>query len=834
MNSLSTLNLGLWEKVATFADIIPKLVYMLYASVAAAVDALQALVRKLAGLDYYFQTVSGSSNLVSNTDPLTEFIYGILGFGNSAPLYQALNTVFWSFAIFGLIVLAVSTMAALIKSHYNEDTGQTSPWKYLYTAGKAIVTFAIIPVVVIIGLQITSFVLRTLDNITAGSGGESEVRTMFGRNVADNVLQSHELIGQDAGQSGTENITYTNYDLFGAGDPSSTSTFSGMLFRAAGYNANRVRTGAYSIDAARNLMVINGQNLLGNSDSDYPTSGSNDERREYIAEQVDFLFANNVYLRTSYSYSQLVSNSNDVAPVWSVTDWFNTGGGSISSFTKFNTSLVWIFYNLWQFNYIVGFVGVMTVFSIMISIVLGMMSRLIKGAALFLVYPALLGLAPLDNFKAFKSWGQNFMQQLMMAFGSIIGINLLMLILPYVQNISFFGEGVVDVIVQLIMLVTGLLMARDFISLVNGFVGGADVMSAGEGAKGSIGGKLKMGIKPVANIAGTGVRLAGKGAKLVANAGINTVKGRINANRVASSARKANKAVEKETKHREEAGKQNRIFNDLVNSLKTGDKNDKISSKQRENYNEKVKEINKGEDDLVKKYKKQGMSEEHAKDRAHEETTKKIDDYTKKFVQSELGGKGLLKERDKNIKKADKAEFKHTDLADTYKLKKEDGKYSKSKETVKLEKDAEKEFSRGLRKDMGEMAKTFIDGCIKTVKNTGSLFGLDKALGGAKEVLGESLSFKGGVFEEYGKKVKEDKDKAKATEKESKAAETQSNILSSTQAQTEALKDLTSTMRSLLKSSQDSEATQRATQKSVEKLANSLRTPPTNSGNTNP
>ena len=63
---------------------------------------------------------------------------------------------------------------------------------------------------------------------------------------------------------------------------------------------------------------------------------------------------------------------------------------------------------------IVGYAGVFVTFAIMISIVIGLMSRLIKGAVLFLVYPSILGIAPLDDFKAFKSWGQMFMQQVMM------------------------------------------------------------------------------------------------------------------------------------------------------------------------------------------------------------------------------------------------------------------------------------------------------------------------------------------------------------------------------------------------------------------------------------
>ena len=220
MNTVSLLNLGFWAQIGTILDIFPKIIYFLYACLSSAVDALQALIRKLAGLDVYYV----NNTPVSNRDPLTEFIYGILGFGESSDLYSALNTVFWSLAIFGLIVLAVTTMIAIIKSHYSEDAAQTAPYKYLYTAAKAIFTFAIMPVVVIIGLQLASFVLRTLDNITAGSGGEGEIQTMFGR-TAVNRFQA-ETMANDV-------VVYGHYDFFGTGEPTNTSSFSGMLFEAS-------------------------------------------------------------------------------------------------------------------------------------------------------------------------------------------------------------------------------------------------------------------------------------------------------------------------------------------------------------------------------------------------------------------------------------------------------------------------------------------------------------------------------------------------------------------------------------------------------------------------
>ena len=182
MNHVSMLN-GVFQDILDFVEgyfsIIPKIVYFLFAAFMSGIDAMQALIRKLAGLDTYY--VDGVAK--HNQDPLTEFVYGILGLGDSAPLYRGLNVVFWSLAIFGVIVLVITTMVAIIKSHYNEDTEGTNPVKYIYTALKAIFTFAVVPIAMVIGLSLSTFVLKTLDNITGGSSGGEAIKGIYGTNA---------------------------------------------------------------------------------------------------------------------------------------------------------------------------------------------------------------------------------------------------------------------------------------------------------------------------------------------------------------------------------------------------------------------------------------------------------------------------------------------------------------------------------------------------------------------------------------------------------------------------------------------------------------------------
>jgi len=519
------LKLSFFDKIGTFFDIIPKLVYFLSAVFLSAIDALQCLVRKLAGLDVYYVKQAGTSSLESvvQQDPLSEFIYGILGMGDSAPLYKGLNTVFWALTVFAILCLAVTTMIAIIKSHYNEDTAGTSPWKYVYTAFKAIMTFAIVPFAVIIGMEFASWTLRSLDSITAASANEEEIVSIYGGKAAQ-AFEASYLKGvtlDDQGQP-VENQTdkyYTHYDFFGAGTPTSSTPFSGMLFKACAYDANRARNAGGDAELMTNIETSKGIKIFGQT-SQYSSLQTDEEKAAYIADQVDYAFANNLYINGYIGGMQLtnIMKGMDVN-VWSVTDAINGLSATTFTFTKWNVGFVWMFYNLWSYNFIVAFGGGVTIMGIMLSIIIGLMSRLMKGAVLFLIYPSLLGLAPLDNFKAFKSWSQQFIQQVLMAFGAIVGLNLALLVLPYVQNIKFFNIAVVDCIINIVLVITALILTKDIISMVSTFAGGADANNVGGGLKGEVGKAIATGAK-VAGVAAVGAGAATAGIGMVAAKGV--------------------------------------------------------------------------------------------------------------------------------------------------------------------------------------------------------------------------------------------------------------------------------------------------------------------------
>ncbi len=785
MNYNSLFNIGFTDKIITIADIIPKVIYFIFAAISSGVDAMQSLVRKLAGLDVYYQSSTGEK--IETTDPLTEFIYGILGYGENAKIYEALNTVFWSLAIFGVIILVITTIAAIIKSHYNEDTAGTSPWKYIYTAIKAVLTFAIIPFTVFIGLQVSNFVLKTLDQITSGARQESEVENLFGSDVAA-LFRSEKMVG-------SESYSYTYYDFFGSRSVSNTTTFSGMLFKASAYSCNRARTGSMSLGTFSNIKQGSVQ-IFGNSDV-VGSLNSDGEKIEYVANQIDYAFANCLSFKNSLSYSELTNQVGDSVRVWSGTDIFKKS--NVPAFSKWDVSTVWLFYNLWELNFIAAFGGSFSVFAIMISIIVGLMTRLIKGAALFIIYPSLLGLAPIDNFKAFKSWGQNFMQQLFMAFGSILGINLLLLLLPYVQSINFFQVDILNYMVNVVLLITGLIMAKDFITMVSGFVGGADANSVGSGMKGEVAGTIKKGAGMTAKVGlgtarvmGGAALLAGKTAYKVGKGGYKL--GR-NIARVATTGKAAAKANDIK-KERELAGSKIDRYQTLQKSIQTR-LNAKVNSFAESDIGAK-----RAGRDAYNLAKREGKTEEEAKkaqkkaSRAYAEEILSSNDESYKKEKERL--KKVENGLTKNTEKYKKAEAKEIELGKVYGLKKDTaGNYISGKNKKEVAKDifvknpidkvkvglkdagAEvlgfgKKVLEGLDKagSWKGFGKTIADTFTKTVNEASTSLGFDKAIAGMVDILRPSLTNKGGFMNPNpptgDKLVKAQGDKREAEAKEQK------------------------------------------------------------------
>ncbi len=476
-------------------SLIPKAIYLLNSSLLSLIDFMQLLFRKLAGLDVYYITNDNGETIATTGDLLTNFIGGILGIninGNeSFDLidYSLLSTVFWSFVIFGLIILFISTLVAIIKSHYtyNEKSAK-GPLPILATAGKAIVNMVAVPVIVILGLYLSQAILNALDQITAV--GSDDVVNLYGSENTSRYLQQNITDSQG-------NQTYIFYDMFGftggivygVNIPGTniddyfdqqmlglvaarTQPFSGSMFKVAGFNANRVRSGEYTINTPFTGNVGSSMELFSNHGND----------SDVLANMVDEAFANFLHLDGVYLMNFMTEEFYDTGIYLPELEQFLTIFTSpyICSFSKFNIGLVWYYYNLWNYNFIVGFGSVIVCVSIFLNIIMGLMSRLFMAIVLFLVMPPLAGLAPLDEGKAFGGWREAFMKQVLMAYGAVVGMNLVLLILPYINEIDMFGIPIVDSLVQTLFIIVGLITIKAVISTLSQLIGAADANKTGD------------------------------------------------------------------------------------------------------------------------------------------------------------------------------------------------------------------------------------------------------------------------------------------------------------------------------------------------------------------
>lgn len=439
-----------------FFAFIPQTIYFIYASCASFLDFLQYLIRKLAGLDVYY--VDG---VAQTGDFLTEFISGILGIKDSGAQYSALGTVFWSMIIFGCILLVVTTIIQVIKTHFNYDSSKSHPMTIIRGSIKSLFTMAIVPIVAFFGFYLSNIVLKTLDNITSYAS-ESNLSSIY--DSAGLSKFEKGTVGREADSDAEVQESYASYDFFGAGTYTNNPSFSGVLFKIAGYSCNRVRTGSFPMNKEW---------------SDLGIFKSNTTDKEISATRIDTAFANNLTLKTPVSLS-FSGSAASLSSSFVVGFAYSVGASNVTSFSKFNVGAVWYYYDLWTFNWLLAFAGVILFVKLLFKIVFGLITRLIQLMAMFLVFPPLIGIMPLDNGNAYNKWKGQFIQDILMVFGAVIGMNIFFLLLPYLNTISFFNNKILDLIFDAIIMLAGLVLVEKFIGIVSGFIGGSDASSTGE------------------------------------------------------------------------------------------------------------------------------------------------------------------------------------------------------------------------------------------------------------------------------------------------------------------------------------------------------------------
>lgn len=456
--------MAILEKIASWVgalfSIIPKTLYLLITFAMQIVDIIQLLFQKLAGLDVYYVTENGTATQESG-DFLIYFLRKVL-FEKGT-----LNTVFWSIVILGLFLLVFATIVAVIRTQYNYDEKPVSPTKVVGQAIKSLLSFAIVPIVAFFGVYLGNIFLQAINSATTVQG-----ETMKFDESAKIKLEPYTL------SDGKK--TYSGINLFGHNIGMRNDTFSGMVFRAASYRANRIRNNAdfrALCDGSKETMA--GSVYSGVTFGMFEVTGND---HETAAKRLDDAFVYN-YRLDQFAFVNWAASA-ETALTMSVGVLFNdftVAGYAVpyKTFSRYNVAWVWFYYDLWQFDYVMAIISIVALAIIYLNITSAMMKRAIELTMLMIVSPAVVAVTPLDGGGMQKRWRENFIKKTLSAYGAVVGVNLLFIILPIIRNVNFFNIPIVDTIVQLLFTIVGLTCIKDFMKMMSELVGGEDAQSIG-------------------------------------------------------------------------------------------------------------------------------------------------------------------------------------------------------------------------------------------------------------------------------------------------------------------------------------------------------------------
>ena len=363
--------------------------------------------------------------------------------------------------------MVFATIVAVIRTQYNYDEKPVSPTKVVGQAIKSLLSFAIVPIVAFFGVYLGNIFLQAINSATTVQGD-----TMKFDESAKIKLEPYTL------SDGKK--TYSGINLFGHNIGMRNDTFSGMVFRASSYRANRIRNNAdfrALCDGSKETMA--GSVYSGVTFGMFEVTAND---YETAAKRLDDAFVFN-YRLDQFAYVNWKA-SVETALTMSVGVLFKDFTAVLyaspyKTFSRYNVAWVWFYYDLWQFDYVMAIISIVALAIIYLNITSAMMKRAIELTMLMIVSPAVVAVTPLDGGGMQKRWRENFIKKTLSAYGAVVGVNLLFIILPIIRNVNFFNIPIVDTIVQLLFTIVGLTCIKDFMKMMSELVGGEDAQSIG-------------------------------------------------------------------------------------------------------------------------------------------------------------------------------------------------------------------------------------------------------------------------------------------------------------------------------------------------------------------
>ncbi len=459
--------------ILNFLSFVPKIIYFLVACLLSVVDFFQVAFRKLAGLDPI---------IIGGEATTGDSIYKIISDALFTAKYPAINTAFWAIIVLGIFMLVVTSIIAILRLEYKPDKDKgNSKAGVITNFVKALFSFAIVPVACIFGMFLSNSLIGVIDTVTNVSSSQTD--------------EAYQYFDQWTGASGIENEqltdkrnpSYMAYDVFGIHIPTNTEPFSGMVFKASAYSSNRFRK--------YGMSYLDDINASGTDMGIFKTGQVTEPKQ--AANIIDTGFA--ICARMKGTANSSVTYSMDTS---SISEEFYSPGlvnflgakSNLVSFSKYNTELVWYFYDLWTFNYIVAFVAILVIAKLYFEFTLALMARLFEIAGLFLFAPIPIALMPLDNGGTLEGWRKQFVGKFALLVIMVFGLNIISPLLTIFQEIKFFGAPVIDYIVNTLFIIAALNAVKSLNSIIAEFIGAKEAYKSANEVAGTTTSSLSAGV----------------------------------------------------------------------------------------------------------------------------------------------------------------------------------------------------------------------------------------------------------------------------------------------------------------------------------------------------
>jgi len=177
-----------------------------------------------------------------------------------------------------------------------------------------------------------------------------------------------------------------------------------------------------------------------------------------------------------------------------------------SNFNYLDVDSMWNYFNLWHFDYFYAWVAGLGVLFALGKGILLFVDRAISLVILYIVSPFSIASAMLDDGSRFKLWRDQVLIKFFVGYGSIIGINIYILICGFLSRSdvvfftsgeTYFSAGFLNVVVKVCFILGGAVSLERTMGLVGNLItqgGGTQEMAqaamAGKSLSGVVGGAI--------------------------------------------------------------------------------------------------------------------------------------------------------------------------------------------------------------------------------------------------------------------------------------------------------------------------------------------------------